>query len=91
MREPRDGEDIGKLRRDTRIGGRGVFVVDLGLLRRLHAEEGGVWRPLAVHEWHEPEIGELLLAAIGDRCFRGALHRDVARVGAEVMYRESFD
>ena len=48
VREPRHGEDVRELRREAGVGrGRGR-VVHLGLLRRLHAEEGRVIGAFAV-------------------------------------------
>ena len=70
VREARDGQDVGQLRREPRIGVGRVGVVQLGLLRGLHAEERRVIGALAVHQRNEAEVRQFLLAAVGDRRLR---------------------
>ena len=73
MREARHGENVRQLRGEPRVGVGRVLVVELGLVGRLHAEEGRVVGALAVHQRNEALIGQFLLAAVGDGDFGRAL------------------
>ena len=66
VREARDRQDVRQLRRQPRVGVGRIRVVQLGLLRRLHAEERGVVGALAVHQRNEAQIRQLLFAPVGD-------------------------
>src|SRR5580693_4415318 len=63
----------------------------LWLLAALHAEERRVVGSLAVHQRHKTEVGEFLLAAVGDGHLGRALHGNVAFVGGEVVGGQAFD
>src|SRR5664279_5530122 len=81
-------EDVGELRRETRVRVREIGVVFLRLLGRLPAEERRVVGVLAVNERDEAEVRELLLAAVGDRDLGRTLQRHVAFVGLEGVRRK---
>src|SRR5690606_20642887 len=91
MRYAGHGKDVLQLRRQRRIGIGRVAVVLLRLLDRLRPEERGIVGVLAMDQRYETEVGELLLATIGDRHFCRALECDLAIVGPERMGRELLD
>ena len=74
VREARDRHDVRQLRRQARVGVGRFLVVQLGLLRGLHAEERRVVGALAVHQRNEAQIRQFFFAAVGDGHFGGALH-----------------
>src|SRR5882757_3056904 len=90
MRETRYGEDVGELRRKTRVRSRFILVVLLRLLGALDAEVRSVIGTFAMHQGNESLVGQFLLSAIRDRNFGRTLHGDVAAVGVEVMDRKTF-
>ncbi len=91
MGEAGDRHDVGSLSRKACVGVRGIRVVQLGFLARLHAEKRRVIRVFAVDHGSEPEVRQFLLATVGNRHLGGALHRHVAFIGIEVVDGKAFD
>src|SRR5215469_16994272 len=91
MREARHRQNVRKLRGEPGVGIRGVLVILLRLIRRLHAEESGVVRSLAMDKRNQSLVSKLLLATVGDGDFCGTLQGHISFIGAESMCRESFD
>src|ERR1700733_9087468 len=90
MRKTGHGKDVRHLRREPRIRVRCVLVIELRLVRRLHAEEGRVVGSLAVNERHQALIGQFFFAAIRDLSLRRALQSNIPLVGEEVMRGQIF-
>lgn len=91
VRDARHGEDVLQLRRQHGIGIGRLVVVLARLLGRLGAEEGRIRGVLAMHQRDEAEIGQLLLAAVGDRDLGRAFQRHFSLVGLEGVGRQVLD
>jgi hypothetical protein len=90
MRETGDGQNVRQLRRQAGVGVGRVFIVKLGLLGGLGAEERRVIGPFAVDQGDETAIRQFLFTAVRNCDFRRALQRHVAFVGAESVARQAF-
>src|ERR1017187_2767671 len=90
--ETGDGQHVRQLGGEPGVGIGLLFVVYLGFLAGLHAEEGGVIGTLAMHQGRKTQVGKLLLAAVGDDGLGGALEGHVAvlcseSVGGQAVYQ----
>jgi hypothetical protein len=91
VREAAGREEVGEAGAELGVGGRVGSSYSAGLWSALGADEDGVVGVLPVREGHEPVLGELRLAPVGDGDLGGALHVHAAVVGGEGVAGEALD
>ena len=90
VREPGHRKYVLELRRKAGVRVGSVAVVLLGLLTGLGSEKRRIIGPLAMNQWDEAEVRQLLFAPVGYGNFGGALQRNIAVISLEGVGGQPF-